>query len=242
MTSEKVELMLIKDNPKELDNFIRENKKFILTQTYKTCHRFVNECDDEYSIALIAFSEAINSYDKAKGNFYGFASLVIKRRLLDYIKFENRHAIEYSVETETLDGDLGNEEDISALKLEVQDKLVKESLRYNDKITIKDEILDLSDKLSIYGFTFMDISTSSPKAQKTKKQCGLVINYITSRAELVKVLRETKTLPVKKICENIKVPRKILERHRKYIITVVEIIYGDYPQLAEYVKDIGKES
>ena len=42
--------------------------------------------------------------------------------------------------------------------------------------------------------------------------------------------------PIKNIAENTKVPRKILERHRKYIIAAVEIICNDFPLLQEYIK------
>jgi len=36
------------------------------------------------------------------------------------------------------------------------------------------------------------------------------------------------------------VPRKVLERHRKYIIAAVVILTGDYPGLTDYL-DPGKE-
>jgi len=51
-------------------------------------------------------------------------------------------------------------------------------------------------------------------------------------------MKTTKQLPIKIISENAKVPRKILERHRKYIITAAEILSGDYPKLAEYLSHI----
>jgi len=41
---------------------------------------------DEYSIALIAFNEAIESYDlDKKTKFVSFSKQVIKRRLIDYL-------------------------------------------------------------------------------------------------------------------------------------------------------------
>jgi RNA polymerase sigma factor len=39
------------------------------------------------------------------------------------------------------------------------------------------------------------------------------------------------------------ISRKILDRHRRYIIAAVEILSGDYPLLAEYmqfIKDYNK--
>jgi len=34
------------------------------------------------------------------------------------------------------------------------------------------------------------------------------------------------------------VPRKIIERHRKYIIAATEIVGGDYPHLSQYMSFI----
>ncbi len=48
-------------------------------------------------------------------------------------------------------------------------------------------------------------------------------------------MRQTRTLSVSIIEKNVPVPRKILERHRKYIVTAVEILSGDYPYLSEYL-------
>lgn len=41
-------------------------------------------------------------------------------------------------------------------------------------------------------------------------------------------------LPIKEITDNIKLNRKAIERHRKYIITAVIAITQDYPAIAEY--------
>ncbi len=48
-------------------------------------------------------------------------------------------------------------------------------------------------------------------------------------------------MPVTLIEKNSKVPRKILERHRKYIIAAAEIMTGDYPCLAGYMRYIREE-
>jgi len=48
--------------------------------------------DDELSIALMAFVEAIRSYDVSKGNFLSFSQNVIKRRIIDYYRKEKNTA------------------------------------------------------------------------------------------------------------------------------------------------------
>ena len=54
-------------------------------------------------------------------------------------------------------------------------------------------------------------------------------------------MRETKALPVKEILAVSDVKKKILERHRKYIIVAAEILNGEYPLLAEYMNYIRKQ-
>ena len=65
--------------------------------------------------------------------------------------------------------------------------------------------------------------------------------FIYKNPLLLKELRSSKQLPIKIIEQNVKVPRKIIERHRKYIVAAVEILSGEYPYLAEYMCDIRKE-
>ncbi|MBR4514460.1 MAG: RNA polymerase subunit sigma [Lachnospiraceae bacterium] len=232
------QIMLAKRDRRELDRFIRTNKKFILTQAYKTCKRFISESDDEYSIALIAFSEAVESYDESKGSFNAFAALVIKRRLIDYIKSESRHRFETPVDTETLDGELGDDDDeVAPIALEVSQRLVERG-EIGGRVTVQDEISALSEELAKFNFGFMDIAESTPKAAKTKESCRKVIRLICGSSEMVSDMKRTGMLPGKRIKEFIKLPPKVLERHRKYIISAVLIISGDYPKLAEYMSDI----
>ena len=89
-----------------LNKFIKDNKRFIMVSASKATRRFISENDDEWSIALIAFHEAVKSYDLSKGNFRTFAALVIRRRLTDYIISQSRHQAEIPLEpTNHLDVD-----------------------------------------------------------------------------------------------------------------------------------------
>lgn len=49
------------------------------------------EQDDEFSIVMIAFHEAIQSYSRTRGSFLHYASILIKNRLIDYHRKESRH-------------------------------------------------------------------------------------------------------------------------------------------------------
>ena len=53
-------------------------------------------------------------------------------------------------------------------------------------------------------------------------------------------MRKNKALPMKELELASGVARKILDRHRRYIIAAAEILSGEYPVLAEYLGYIRK--
>ena len=69
-----------------MNEFIAENKTFILGCAGKQAGRYISESDDEFSIAMYAFFTAITKYNTDQGDFLPFAGLVIKRRLTDYYR------------------------------------------------------------------------------------------------------------------------------------------------------------
>lgn len=210
--------------------FITQNEKFILGCASKFTKRFITKSDDEWSIALIAFSNAIDSYDAGKGNFQSYARLLIERRLTDYIRSQSRFAGEQSTEPYVFEGNVDEDADNAAYQLHIA-----RATSTSDENPIRDEILALNDILSGYDISFMELTTCSPKAAKTKKACLLAVSYLKENPELVEKMRGTKLFPLKIITENTRVPRKILERHRKYIITAAEILCNDFPLLQEYI-------
>lgn len=68
---------------KKLKNeLIGEYRNFILSSASKTLKRAITDSDDEFMTAMIAFNEAIDSYDQSKGKFLSFASIIIRNRLI----------------------------------------------------------------------------------------------------------------------------------------------------------------
>ena len=222
-------------NENDLNALVRENNSFILRCASKTCKRFITESDDEYEVALVAFCEAVRAFDAGAGGFRGFAALVIRRRLMDYFDSQSRRSNEISAGSA-----MSWDEDVSAgVVAEVQQKLAQgEGLAGQ---TIKDEIEALGDVLSDYGFSFFDLAEASPKAAKTKHCCARAVNWMLALAERILNMRKTRSLPVAAISKALEIARKIIERHRRYIIAATEILDGDYPHLAEYMDYIKKE-
>lgn len=216
------------------DIFLKEYEFFILKTANNVTGKYVTKSDDQWSVSLSAFHEAIEAYSYEKGSFLSFSELVIKRRLFDYIKKQSKHFCEVTINPHIFDSE-SDEDDVN-LKQEVMSKVAIKS--DNDA---KLEIEAISDILKGYGFSFFDLANVSPKAKKTKLVCAKAIVYITQNNIILNEMKKSKLLPIKVLENNLALPRKILERHRKYIIAGAEIISGDYPILSEYLRYIKEE-
>lgn len=218
-----------------LEEFIKEYEVFILHTAHKGAGQYITKRDDQWSVALLAFHEAVKSYDFDKGAFLSFAETVIKRRLYDYSRKESRHDCEILIDSYTLEND--QEVEDASIKFEVMKKTAD-----RQESDAKLEIQMISETLKEYGITFLELSDTSPKASKTKLVCASAVRFLVQNPLLLNEMRRSKTLPLKIIEKNIYLPRKVLERHRKYIIAGAEIISGDYPILSEYLRFMREEN
>ena len=217
-----------------------EYRAWILSCASKAARRYITDSDDEWSVALMAFSEAVQSYDADKGAFLPFASVVIRRRVTDHLRSEGRHSAEIIVMPGAFEGDL-EEEDANGVNLRVQKRVAEDSMEetFNDSIgRAREEIAEMQDILREYGFSFFDLASCSPKAEKTKKSCSQAIRTMVASALLMAKMRLKRLLPAKELSEKSGVLRKILDRHRKYIIAGAEILDGDFPILASYLRSV----
>lgn len=225
-----------KSNMEIHEQLIKQNEWYILKCASKVCHKYITKNDDEWSVSLFAFSKAIESYDLDKGSFLNFVDLVIKRRLIDYAKSQVKYHSEISVDPVVFDAPPEEEMDDINIRMAVAEQVSKQ-----DSGDLKLEIETVNNLFSSYGFSFFELSECSPHAEKTKKACAKAINYMLHNPILINDLHHSRQLSLKIIENNTKVPRKILERHRKYIIAATEILSGEYPNLAEYLRYIRSE-
>lgn len=226
-----------KDSEMTLNRLVMDNNRFILRCASKCCKHFITESDDEYEVALVAFCEAVRTFNPDAGGFDAFAALVIRRRLMDFFDSQSRRRREIAVGSAmTWEND---EDQPGGVIAELQQKLAR-----NDRDasrTVRDEIEALGAELDRYGFSFFDLAEASPKAEKTKRCCARAVNWMLALAERVAQMRRTRSLPVAVMSKALEIARKIIERHRRYIIAATEILDGDYPQLAEYLDYIKRE-
>ena len=95
-----------KEDVRAADDLIRSYLPFIKAETAKFLKRPpIEGQDDELSIAMMAFHEAIGGYSRTRGSFLKYAAMLIRSRLVDYSRREQRHSRVIS-----LDAPIGEED------------------------------------------------------------------------------------------------------------------------------------
>ncbi|HAG68443.1 MAG TPA: RNA polymerase subunit sigma [Lachnospiraceae bacterium] len=225
-----------RNDPSLKNTFLSEEQNHILRLTSRILKKGVTYSDDEWSIAFIAVSEAMDSYDPSKGDFWSYASVVIKSRLTDNFRKQQKNSNEISVSPDTFSGEVDEESESLSIQIEVTDRIAVESLGSNNGLKL--EIEALSAELSEYDISMSDLYEASPKSVKTRGSCRSVLQAIFLPPPMIDMIRENKKLPIKDIMSRVSVSSKIIDRHRKYLIAASVIIDGDYPLISEYLGNL----
>lgn len=206
-------------------NFIEVNKGFIYSTTSKICKRnLIWENDEELSISLIAFNMACDKYDKTKGNFYGFSKVIIKNALIDFFRknktspsliFDNtKGSIDY------IDG----KNSINNFEIQIENEFRA------------DEINLFSEELLKYKINFDSLINLSPSHKDTRSNL-LNVAFICAREDsILNHLKTKRRLPTKEIIILTASNRKLIEKWRIYIISLILILINpEYVYLKSYL-------
>lgn len=95
LTIQQTLLLAKKGNVLIREELIQNHKPFIAKVSSELCKRYLTwGHDEELSIALVAFNEAIDGYKPDQGaSFYSFSKTVITRRLIDFFRKESKHQV-----------------------------------------------------------------------------------------------------------------------------------------------------
>ena len=220
-----------KQNNQAADALIADYMPFIRSETAKYLKRAPEQSDDELSIAMFAFYEAIRSYSRLRGAFLSFAALQIRNRLIDYYRKEKRNQSNIS-----LDSASENDEQ-PALADTLQDpENVYEAHEIRD--ATRQEIAELSAQMEQFGVTMSDIADNAPKQARTLECCQAAVAYARRHSEILDEFLRTKRIPLARLAEGAAVERKTLERHRRYLVAVLLICTNGYEILRGHIRQV----
>lgn len=234
---ENEEALLAGTDPDEKERFLEHYRNRILRLAGRITGRVLTESDEEWSVAFLAVSYALDTFLPSKGDFWPYAALVIRSRMGDYYRTQARHSSEVSTRPDVFEGNLNEDDPDFSMQAQVQNKVA----HFVDT-SLRDEIFALQEELDDYDISFFDLAQSSPKSAKTRQACSALVRALfTPPPPLVPEMRRKKSLPVKKLLERVEAARKLVDRYRKYLITSALILDGDYPGLADYLDYIKKD-
>ena len=194
------------------------------------CNRFRDESDQEFSVALVGFHEAVLKFKPDdKASLQTFAHLIIKRRLIDHIRKETLRNEKILL---SIDDD-GDEKTNDYAFDESSISSYSEEQRAAER---RDEMVEYGRLLQEYGLSFRELAEVSPKHSDSRKIALHIAQIIAETPEFYKYLTENKRLPIKRLEDIVEVSRKTIERHRKYIIAVTLLLNHDLTYIKEYVK------
>lgn len=191
---------------------------FIKKTISQVSGRYITKEDDEHSIGLIAFNEAIDAFDEEKGgSFFSFAGLIIRRRVIDYYRKEKMNQRETNIDSIE----------------HIDPKAVIEEVE--NRIQTRKDIEDYSKILADFNIRFSDLVRNSPGNRRARENAIRAVQSLLEDGEMVKYLLKRKALPLKQLEIKCNVSRKTLERQRKYIIAVAIIHIYSFESLLEFV-------
>jgi len=176
------------------------------------------EQDDEYSIALSAFAEAVEKYQPERGNFLSFAALVIQSRLRSYMSRERHHENVLSLDEMSENG-----QEFSSSENEEREKLLE-------------EIRMFQEELAIFSLNLEMLADESPKHKDTRNRAVDIAERSSGSADIVNSTYKKKKLPVRQVSRFCNVTEKIVKGSRQFILATMLIFVKRYPILLNWVK------
>jgi len=200
--------IILENDRKKIDKFINEYRPFIikiisdLKGSYLDVHN-----DDEYSIGLMPFNEALKKYQPEKGKFLSYAKLVIESRIKNYWKsqHQNEHT-DYENIIDEVDSDL------------------KDEIEYFEKVLLS------------FGLDFEILIDQSPKHKDTRKRAIEIGEKNSEVPEFVHHIYSKKRLPITLMSKAFHTSVKIIKKSKLFILSVVIIFDKKLTAIQEWLK------
>ncbi len=185
------------------------------------------EYDDMLSLAMLTFSGCVAQYEQEKGNFLSFCSVCIRNRLLD----ESRKQGRQDRNLVPLFDDRKEESSKAAIaraSIAVYD--IKQ-----EQVSLAQEIAAFSDELQQFGINFAVLPRLCPKQVRSRKLCYTLAQEIIRSPLLHDEFRSKHTLAQTALSQRFSISQKTIEKHRKYIVTLVLLMDGEYPLIQSFL-------
>ncbi len=202
-----------------LDALVERHMAFIIRTVSACTGRYVSvEHDDAFSIALIAFAEAVERYDPQRGSFLPFAGLVMQSRVRTFLSQEGRHAHEVSLEALEESGrDFAGAAD-------------------DDGPSLRGEIAAFQEELALFGLTIEVLADEAPRHKDTRDRAVDVAERSSGDSGVVELTYRKRKLPVRAISRLCGVTEKIVKGSKIFILATMLVFVKKLPGLMEWIR------
>lgn len=174
--------------------------------------------DDSFSVALSAFEEAVKKYDEDKGAFLAYVRLVIRSRVIDFLRKEQKENAHQSIES-----------------------MSEEGHQFEDDRTAPDNMLKIeietwTEDMKDFGISIDDLVDEAPKHQDSRERALKISERSSKYPPIVNKLFEKKRLPIKMTAEYNKVTIKVIKGNKVFITSAIIIFKQNYTSLIDWIK------
>lgn len=225
-------IIRVQKGDKQLQNqLLISYQPFIARAVSAVCKRYIEpKSDDEYSIGLFAFNEAILKYKSGCGSsFLSFANLVVKRKIIDYIRQTNKYPNTLSFNEVFEEEEMENPFEVTA----VCERYRKEQ----DELLRREELKDFAIKLKAFKLSLTSLQKVAPKHRDARESAIRNARILFEDQVLHAYVCKKKRLPIQALSKKVAVSKKTLERNRKFMLGVFIVLNGDYLYLKDYLKE-----
>lgn len=208
------------------EEYITSQKEYIRSFASFVCHKNLDwHNDDELSVSLMAFNRAIDTFDPALGNsFMTYARVLIRNSLVDYFRSQQQGKEQGNICTE----ELTNNNEVAA-------SLGRYSL-HSENLERVYEIEIFKENLQNCGLTLEELVKQSPRHRDTRENLKNIVFKVAGHKTILERCLKDKRLPIGEIQSVSGANRKILEKWRKYLLSLLIIAaHGELEMLTEYI-------
>jgi len=219
-----------KESEHEMEALLEEFKPFLHARVARYASSYGSDQREEFfSVAMLAFHEAVQGFVLDKGHFFPFANRVVCSRLIDVVRNIYRHD-ELTVSLEDKGSEQGMEESSTVRVLSTRTYAVE-----LQRELLVEEIEQFKAELSTWGITMEMLAKSSPKHKKLREDYKAAVAKMVASPDIVQIINIKRYFPYKEILKITKLPLKKLERGRTFILALFIIKMGDYSYLSDYI-------
>jgi len=185
--------------------------------------------EDLVSTAMMAFYEALHSYESDKGHFFPFANRVVSARIIDHIRKFSKH------EGKTVSLDEDDEDRVLTQSSAINVVSIRNYEAEQRRVQLAQEIEQFKIEAESWGITIDSLARGSPKHRELRSTYHEIILKVSEDETIMETIHLKRYFPIKAISKLSGLSQKKLERARIYILASLLIKTGDYELLSEYI-------